>query len=158
MEAARSKKTRICNFLPEISIHYCLLIYGNKYLKMHFHHVYLYSFLSPLKHSFTSRCGNAPLDHLPLNRITTMRKRYRYCYLIYHKAAVVALSPLICHWVNAHSRSVTWSYTHWIFLQTKSLCTCHSNSLSYASSISELIFNIFLREILQKTGTTWIST
>ncbi|KAF2977704.1 hypothetical protein EK904_007672 [Melospiza melodia maxima] len=23
------------------------------------------------------RCGNAPLDHLPLNRITTMRKRYR---------------------------------------------------------------------------------
>uniref|UniRef100_A0ACB8E612 Uncharacterized protein n=1 Tax=Sphaerodactylus townsendi TaxID=933632 RepID=A0ACB8E612_9SAUR len=22
-------------------------------------------------------CGNAPLDHLPLNRITTMRKRYR---------------------------------------------------------------------------------
>ncbi|XP_062819495.1 aryl hydrocarbon receptor nuclear translocator 2 isoform X1 [Anolis carolinensis] len=23
------------------------------------------------------RCGNAPLDHLPLNRLTTMRKRYR---------------------------------------------------------------------------------
>lgn len=23
------------------------------------------------------RCGNAPLDHLPLNRITTMRKRFR---------------------------------------------------------------------------------
>ena len=23
------------------------------------------------------RCGNAPLDHLPLNRLTTMRKRFR---------------------------------------------------------------------------------
>lgn len=51
---------------------------------MHFHLGCLYSFLSHFKYEFTFRCGNAPLDHLPLNRITTMRKRYRYCYLIYH--------------------------------------------------------------------------
>lgn len=50
---------------------------------MHFHLRYLCSFLSPFKYEFTFRCGNAPLDHLPLNRITTMRKRYRYYYLIY---------------------------------------------------------------------------
>uniref|UniRef100_A0A8C8YLE3 Aryl hydrocarbon receptor nuclear translocator 2 n=1 Tax=Prolemur simus TaxID=1328070 RepID=A0A8C8YLE3_PROSS len=30
-----------------------------------------------LTHFSNLRCGNAPLDHLPLNRITTMRKRFR---------------------------------------------------------------------------------
>lgn len=43
-----------------------------------------------------------------------MRKRYRYYYLFYHKAAGAALSPVICLWVNAHSRSVPCSCTHWI--------------------------------------------
>lgn len=74
-----------------------------------------------------------------------MRKRYRYYYLIYHKTAVVALSPLICHWVNAHFRNVTWSCTLWILYKqnlfacvTQILCLTPAPSLNQSSiSFSE---------------------
>lgn len=44
------------------------------------------------------RCGNAPLDHLPLNRITTMRKRFRSVSL-----SVVCSGAMLVDSLNAVS-------------------------------------------------------
>uniref|UniRef100_G3WIA9 Aryl hydrocarbon receptor nuclear translocator 2 n=1 Tax=Sarcophilus harrisii TaxID=9305 RepID=G3WIA9_SARHA len=70
------------------------------------------------------RCGNAPLDHLPLNRITTMRKRYRsvwfsfiICVIMSSFSLAWLLSPYFIKTNHHRTRNKNWDGGRMVLMQ-----------------------------------------